>query len=107
MTGQNQTRNLNSLTHELNIDSKKLRYKLKRNMIQPELGNRIAEIRKQNNLTQEELVERCNVSLKTIQRIEAGEVTPRDSAVRTILDTLEQDIEEVMQKLKTRPTNDN
>ena len=46
-------------------------------MKQPELGQIIHDLRKQKGLTQEELVEKCNISVRTIQRIEAGEVTPR------------------------------
>ena len=57
-------------------------------MIQPELGKKIFELRKANGLTQEELVEKCNISVRTIQRIEAGEVTPRSYTIKTILDAL-------------------
>ncbi|MCB1196873.1 MAG: helix-turn-helix transcriptional regulator [Deltaproteobacteria bacterium] len=35
------------------------------------LGNRIKELRKKNNLTQESLAERSNVSVKHIQRLES------------------------------------
>ena len=70
-------------------------------MKQPELGKKIAQIRKQKNLTQEELVEQCNVSIRTIQRIEAGEVTPRTSTIKIILAALDADMEEVMQEEKS------
>src|SRR6476661_144192 len=46
-------------------------------MKQPELGIRIAELRIQNRMTQKELADLCNVDIRTIQRIEAGEVEPR------------------------------
>ncbi|MCS5489833.1 helix-turn-helix domain-containing protein [Algoriphagus limi] len=46
-------------------------------MKQPELGKKISELRKAKGMTQEELVEKCNLNVRTIQRIEAGEVTPR------------------------------
>jgi len=46
-------------------------------MKQPESGRKIFQLRMAKGLTQEELVERCNISVRTIQRIEAGEVTPR------------------------------
>ena len=65
-------------------------------MQQPELGRKIAELRKAKMLTQEELVEMCNISVRTIQRIEAGEVTPRDYTVRTILGALEYKTEQVV-----------
>ncbi|MEQ8627005.1 helix-turn-helix transcriptional regulator [Ekhidna sp.] len=71
-------------------------------MKQPELGQKLIELRQQRNMTQEELVEACNVSVRTIQRIESGEVTPRLSTVKILLSALEVDIEEF--KEKTRPT---
>ncbi|MBN1439434.1 MAG: helix-turn-helix domain-containing protein [Anaerolineales bacterium] len=46
-------------------------------MNQTELGLRVAELRQQKGLTQEQLAERCEVSPRTIQRIESGEVDPR------------------------------
>lgn len=61
-------------------------------MKQPELGKKISELRKAKGLTQEELVEKCNIGVRTIQRIEAGEVTPRSYTIKTILAALEADI---------------
>ena len=46
-------------------------------MNQPNLGLKVAELRQQKGLTQEQLAERCEVSARTIQRIESGEVDPR------------------------------
>ncbi len=57
-------------------------------MKQPELGKKILELRKQKGFTQEELVEKCNINVRTIQRIEAGDVTPRSFTVKTILEAL-------------------
>lgn len=57
-------------------------------MKQPDLGKKISELRKQKGFTQEELVEKCNINVRTIQRIEAGDVTPRSFTVRTILEAL-------------------
>ncbi|WP_367126796.1 helix-turn-helix domain-containing protein, partial [Mongoliibacter sp.] len=51
------------------------------NMQQPQLGQKIQEWRKAKGMTQEELVELCNINVRTIQRIEAGEVTPRSFTV--------------------------
>jgi transcriptional regulator with XRE-family HTH domain len=42
-------------------------------MKQPDLGKKILELRKQKGLTQEELVELCNINVRTIQRIENNE----------------------------------
>jgi transcriptional regulator with XRE-family HTH domain len=64
-------------------------------MKQPELGKKISELRKEKGLTQEELVEKCNISVRTLQRIETGEVTPRNYTVRTILDALDADLEKI------------
>lgn len=57
-------------------------------MQQPELGRRLTALRKERNLTQEELVEKSHVSVRTIQRIEAGEVLPRVSTIRILLNAL-------------------
>ena len=57
-------------------------------MQQPELGRRLTALRKERNLTQEELVEKSHVSVRTIQRIESGEVLPRMSTVKILLEAL-------------------
>ncbi len=67
-------------------------------MKQPELGRKITELRKEKGLTQEELVEKCNISVRTLQRIETGEVTPRSYTVRTILAALEYDLSAVREE---------
>ncbi len=71
-------------------------------MKQPELGRKLLELRKQKGLTQEELVEQCNINVRTIQRIEAGEVTPRSFTLKTILNVLGEDLE----NLKKSETSD-
>lgn len=57
-------------------------------MKQPELGKKISEMRKAKGMTQEELVEKCNLNVRTIQRIEAGEVTPRSYTVKALFEAL-------------------
>jgi transcriptional regulator with XRE-family HTH domain len=57
-------------------------------MRQPELGRQLTALRKEKNLTQEELVEKSHVSVRTIQRIEAGEVLPRMVTVKILLEAL-------------------
>ena len=57
-------------------------------MQQPELGMKLTVLRKERNLTQEELVEKSRVSVRTIQRIEAGEVMPRMFTVKILLEAL-------------------
>lgn len=60
-------------------------------MKQPELGKRISDLRREKGWTQEDLVEKCNISVRTLQRIEIGEVTPRSYTIRTILAALDYD----------------
>jgi transcriptional regulator with XRE-family HTH domain len=64
-------------------------------MKQPELGRKISELRREKRLTQEELVDKCNISVRTLQRIESGEVTPRSYTVKTILAALEYDLSKI------------
>jgi transcriptional regulator with XRE-family HTH domain len=63
-------------------------------MTQPELGKKIAELRKAKGFTQEELVEKCNLSVRTLQRIESGEVAPRTYTIKLIFAALDFDIHE-------------
>jgi transcriptional regulator with XRE-family HTH domain len=70
-------------------------------MQQPELGRRLTALRKERNLTQEELVEKSHVSVRTIQRIEAGEVLPRLSTVKILLEALGESHDTFL----TKPTN--
>jgi len=57
-------------------------------MQQPASGKKIVKLRKASGLTQEELVEKCNLSVRTLQRIEAGEVTPRSYTIKLIFSAL-------------------
>ena len=66
-------------------------------MQQPELGLKITELRKQKGFTQEELVEQCNINVRTLQRIESGEVSPRSYTVKTILSALDYDYESLQE----------
>lgn len=58
-------------------------------MKQPELGRKIVSLRKQLGLTQEELVDKCNLNVRTLQRIESGEVNPRSHTIKSIFEALE------------------
>jgi transcriptional regulator with XRE-family HTH domain len=69
-------------------------------MQQPDLGKKIAELRKSKGFTQEELVEKCNLNVRTLQRIESGEVTPRSYTLKIIFAALEYNIHE---SLKDKP----
>jgi transcriptional regulator with XRE-family HTH domain len=72
---------------------------MKQIMKQPDLGEYIATLRKEQGLTQEELVEKCNINVRTIQRIEAGDVTPRSYTIKNILEALGSSFEEITQEL--------
>ncbi len=62
-------------------------------MQQPKLGKKIAYNRKIKGLTQEELVAKCNLSVRTLQRIETGKATPRIYTIKLIFEALELDFE--------------
>ena len=47
-------------------------------------GRKLAESRNRAGWTQEELAERCNLHVRTVQRIEAGDVRPRAYTVRLL-----------------------
>lgn len=71
-------------------------------MKQPDLGKKIAELRKAKNLTQEELVEKCNLNVRTLQRIESGVVTPRSYTVKTIFAALGCNMNDSLENLNNR-----
>jgi transcriptional regulator with XRE-family HTH domain len=74
-------------------------------MKQPELGKRIAELRKSKGLTQDELVEKCNLSVRTLQRIESGEVMPRSYTIKTIFTALDYNIYESSNNVSNKFNN--
>lgn len=74
-------------------------------MQQPDLGVLLITLRKKRNLTQEELVEKSHVSVRTIQRIEAGEVLPRLSTVKILLEALGEDYESFLTKQNMETKN--
>ena len=71
-------------------------------MQQPLLGKRLTDLRKAKNLTQEELVEKSRVSVRTIQRIEAGEVLPRTYTVKILLAALGESYESFTNQTPTQ-----
>lgn len=56
------------------------------------IADLIATSRKSKNLTQEQLAELSNVNLRTIQRIENNENTPRGNTLKLLCDILHVDI---------------
>jgi transcriptional regulator with XRE-family HTH domain len=71
-------------------------------MEQPELGKKIVELRKIKGLTQEDLIEKCNLSVRTLQRIESGEVKPRSYTIKLIFSALDFNIND---ELTTNTSN--
>jgi transcriptional regulator with XRE-family HTH domain len=57
-------------------------------MKQPSFGRKLVEIRRANGLTQDELAEKCNITVRTIQRIESGFVKPRAFTIKAISSAL-------------------
>lgn len=53
-----------------------------------DFGKVLIGVRKQKGLTQGEVAEECNVTIRTIQRIESGIVSPRASTIKIISETL-------------------
>lgn len=61
-------------------------------MIQSELGKKVLELRRSKGFTQEELAQKCKLSVRTLQRIESGEAIPRYFTVKSIFVALEHTI---------------
>lgn len=57
-------------------------------MRQPELGIKVTELRREKGMTQEQLADLCEVSPRTIQRIETGVVDPRTFTVKMLGEAL-------------------
>jgi uncharacterized Tic20 family protein len=57
-------------------------------MNQPYLGQKVSELRQLKGFTQEQLAEKCEVSTRTIQRIESGEVDPRAYTLQCLSEAL-------------------
>jgi transcriptional regulator with XRE-family HTH domain len=62
------------------------------------LGNKIKEIRKEKGMTQEELAERSGINLRTVQRIENGETTPRGNSLHAISNVLNIELSSLISK---------
>lgn len=63
-------------------------------MNQPDLGLKVTELRQTKGFTQEQLAEKCEVSPRTIQRIESGEVDPRAYTLQCLSEALDFDFME-------------
>ncbi len=61
-------------------------------MAENHVGQKIAELRNQKGLTQEELAAKCNINVRSIQRIEKGEVQPRKYTLKILSEALGYDL---------------
>lgn len=65
------------------------------------IGTKITQLRKQKALSQENLAELSNVNVRTIQRIENNETTPRGATLKLICDALGVTPDEIINFEKT------
>ena len=56
-----------------------------------DFGAKLIEIRKAKGLTQDDVAEKCNITVRTIQRIESGKVKPRSFTIKVISKALDFD----------------
>ncbi|HRN54976.1 MAG TPA: helix-turn-helix transcriptional regulator [Agriterribacter sp.] len=70
------------------------------------ISKKIALIRKEKGLTQEELAESANVTVRTIQRIESGESIPRAFTIKALARALGSDFEDLANEVPdSSPSN--
>ncbi|EKN14955.1 hypothetical protein HMPREF1076_02860 [Parabacteroides goldsteinii CL02T12C30] len=69
------------------------------------IGERIKTIRKQKGLSQELLSERAGINLRTIQRIEKNETTPRGNTLQMLCQALDVPIDSLIEYGKTEDRN--
>lgn len=70
-------------------------------MAENHIAQKIAELRNQKGLTQEELAAKCNINVRSIQRIEKGEVLPRKYTLKILSEALGYDL--LNQNNETKP----
>ena len=64
-------------------------------MNQPELGIKIVELRKIKGITQDELANKCNINVRTIQRIEAVNI-PKGFTLKALVNVFETEPEKLI-----------
>ncbi len=60
-----------------------------------DFGAKLIEVRKAKGLTQDEVAEKCKITVRTIQRIESGKVKPRTFTIKVISESLGFDFFEI------------
>jgi uncharacterized Tic20 family protein len=68
-----------------------------------QLGQKIQELRKLKGMTQEDLADKTGLSVRTIQRIEGGEVDPRSYTLNQIAEALGVELNELTQENEIDP----
>ena len=58
-------------------------------MQQSTTGDKVAHLRSQKGMTQKELADACHVDIRTIQRIESGDVEPRIYTIKLLANALD------------------
>ena len=61
-------------------------------MKQPQLGHTVAILRRTKGLTQEDLANACGINVRSLQRIESGEVMPRMYTLKQLSTQLNHDL---------------
>lgn len=69
------------------------------------IGSKISKIRKQKGMSQEELSDLSKINLRTLQRIEKDENHPSGNTLRLICETLQINIEEILNYGKIEDNN--
>lgn len=64
------------------------------------MNSPLPSLRKSKGMSQEALAEACGLSLRAVQRIEAGETSPRPHTLKVIAQALDVSIAELTDKLK-------
>ncbi|MBO0466888.1 helix-turn-helix transcriptional regulator [Enterococcus plantarum] len=59
------------------------------------IKNNLQEIRSSTNITQEELAQKVDVSIQTIQSIEKGKYKPSDSLALNIANSLNKEVSDI------------
>ncbi|WP_277988498.1 helix-turn-helix transcriptional regulator [Enterococcus plantarum] len=59
------------------------------------IKNNLHEIRSSTNITQEELAQKVDVSIQTIQSIEKGKYKPSDSLALNIANSLNKEVSDI------------
>ncbi|WP_242204353.1 helix-turn-helix domain-containing protein [Aestuariivivens insulae] len=65
-----------------------------------DIGNKIKEARKRKGISQDQLAELTNINLRTIQRIENNESTPREKTLNLICSVLDLNIAQLLDSEK-------